>query len=67
MKHWPTGSQTRIAMTIYLQSEQPDDAKIANWIPCPESGTWFVMLRMYRPADEVLSATWKCPGIQKVA
>lgn len=54
-------------MTIFIQNEPPEDAKQANWLPCPDSGTWFVILRMYRPHDEVLTASWKCPGIQKVA
>ena len=53
-------------MTIYIQNEPPDDARKPNWLPCPDGGTWFVILRMYRPHDEVLSATWKCPGIRKV-
>jgi hypothetical protein len=38
-----------------------------NWLPCPDQGTWFVILRMYQPQNEVLSATWECPGIQRVA
>jgi hypothetical protein len=51
-------------MTIYIQNEAPEEAKLANWIPCPDDGTWFVVLRMYRLHDTVLNATWKCPAIQ---
>ena len=53
-------------MTIYIQNEPPDDARRSNWLPCPDGGTWFVILRMYQPHEEVLTATWKCPGIRKV-
>lgn len=58
MKHRDGG------MTIYIQNEAPEEAKLANWIPCPDDGTWFVVLRMYRLHDTVLNATWKCPAIQ---
>jgi hypothetical protein len=42
---------------IYIQHAPPDDERIPNWLPCPESGTWFVILRLYQPHHEVISAT----------
>jgi hypothetical protein len=51
-------------VTIRLQTSAPDTHQ-ANWLPCPPEGTWFVILRLYRPHPEVVNATWECPGIQR--
>ncbi|HEY6688350.1 MAG TPA: DUF1254 domain-containing protein [Propionibacteriaceae bacterium] len=53
-------------ITIFIQHNAPEETHAANWLPCPENGTWFVILRMYQPHNEVLSATWECPGIHRV-
>jgi hypothetical protein len=29
-------------------------------------GTWFVILRLYRPRPSVIDATWECPPIRSV-
>jgi hypothetical protein len=54
-------------VTFFIQHDSPGADKESNWLPCPEDGTWFVILRMYQPHDDVVNATWKCPGIRKVA
>jgi hypothetical protein len=54
-------------ITFYIQHDSPGADKEANWLPCPDRGTWFVILRMYQPHEAVINATWKCPGIRKVA
>jgi hypothetical protein len=51
---------------FYIQHASPGADKESNWLPCPDAGTWFVILRMYRPKESVVSAPWKCPPIQKV-
>jgi hypothetical protein len=53
-------------LTIRLQTESPGSAAEANWLPCPADGTWFVILRLYRPHEDVIAADWKCPPIRKV-
>jgi hypothetical protein len=53
-------------LTIRLQAESPGTADEANRLPCPTDGTWFVILRLYRPHDEVIAADWKCPPIRRV-
>lgn len=53
-------------ITIYIQHESPGDDQESNWLPCPGSGTWFVILRMYQPHASVVNASWKCPGIRKL-
>jgi len=51
-------------LTIYLQSKPPGGEEDANWLPSPDDGEWFVILRLYRPRPEVIDATWECPPIQ---
>lgn len=55
------------AVTISIQAESPGERKEANWLPCPPTGTWFLVLRLYRPHPEVVDASWKCPPIRLVA
>ncbi|MGZ4664974.1 MAG: DUF1254 domain-containing protein [Mycobacteriaceae bacterium] len=54
-------------LTIYLQPESPGPAQEANWLPTSASHDWFVILRLYRPQPTVIQATWRCPGISRVA
>ncbi|MFC9931465.1 DUF1254 domain-containing protein [Streptomyces sp. NPDC127190] len=54
-------------LTIYLQTEPPEEGRQANWLPSAKDGTWFVALRMYRPRPEVIDATWECPPLVRVA
>jgi hypothetical protein len=54
-------------ITFYIQHDSPGADKESNWLPCPDSGTWFVILRLYQPHETVVNATWQCPPIQKVA
>jgi hypothetical protein len=53
-------------MTLYIQATSPGADKESNWLPCPAEGTWFIILRMYQPRDEVIEATWRCPAVRKV-
>ncbi|MFI1539242.1 DUF1254 domain-containing protein [Streptomyces anandii] len=54
-------------LTIHLQSDRPGQDEEANWLPTAEDGTWFVVLRMYRPHPEVIDARWECPPLTRVA
>lgn len=54
-------------LTIHLQSDRPGQDEEANWLPTAEDGTWFVVLRMYRPHPEVIDASWECPPLTRVA
>ncbi|WP_158714043.1 DUF1254 domain-containing protein [Kitasatospora aureofaciens] len=53
-------------LTIRLQSEPPRQDGEGNWLPTAKDGTWFVVLRMYRPRPEVIDATWECPPLTRV-
>lgn len=53
-------------LTLHLQSEPPGGSKDANWLPIPKTGTWFPVLRMYRPHTEVIDARWECPPLTSI-
>lgn len=53
-------------LTIYLQPEPPGNGKEGNWLPTSAEHAWFVILRLYRPHQTVIEATWRCPGITRV-
>jgi hypothetical protein len=52
-------------LTIYLQAGTPGAGKEANWLPCPATDEWFVILRMYLPRPEVIDAKWECPPVER--
>ncbi|WP_229702665.1 DUF1254 domain-containing protein [Streptomyces albiflavescens] len=54
------------ALTISLQSKSPGEDQESNWLPTAQEGTWFVVLRMYRPRREVVDAAWECPPLNRV-
>ncbi|MFZ0530542.1 MAG: DUF1254 domain-containing protein [Propionicimonas sp.] len=53
-------------LTVYLQPEAPGGAADANWLPTSGTLPWFLILRMYRPAQPVLDGTWRCPPVTRV-
>ena len=53
------------SVTIYLQVDQPDGDKAANWLPTP-SGTFRPILRVYEPAASILNGTYALPKIRRV-
>lgn len=53
------------SLTLYVQSKDPGPAKQANWLPAP-NGPFYAVLRIYMPATEVVSGTWRKPPMQTV-
>jgi hypothetical protein len=53
-------------LTIYLQPDSPGSTREPNWLPTSAKDPWFVILRLYRPHDEVIKASWECPGIIRI-
>jgi hypothetical protein len=53
-------------LTIHMQAEPPEGDARANWLPCPRDDTWFLILRMYLPKQEVVDAEWEGPPIKSV-
>jgi hypothetical protein len=52
-------------LTLYVQHESPGEDKESNWLPAPE-GSFYLVLRMYQPHQEVIDAKWEAPPLQKV-
>ncbi|GAA3376984.1 hypothetical protein GCM10020367_50840 [Streptomyces sannanensis] len=53
-------------LTLHLQAKSPGRDREPNWLPTPEQGVWFVILRMYRPRPEVVDARWECPPLDRL-
>jgi hypothetical protein len=52
-------------LTIYLQKDSPGVDKESNWLPAPD-GPFFLFLRAYLPADDIVNQTWQPPKITAV-
>ena len=54
------------SLTIYIQSDAPDDAKTANWLPAPTAGGFKLALRLYAPKTAAADGAWVPPAVQRV-
>ncbi len=52
-------------LILYIQNESPGKDKEDNWIPAPESGKFFLVLRTYAPGEKILDQTWDIPGVEQ--
>jgi hypothetical protein len=48
--------------SLYIQSTSPGADKEPNWLPSPD-GPFFMVLRCYYPARQVLDGTWQQPAL----
>jgi len=56
------------SLTIAVEHGEPENAADrANWLPAPESGGFYLMLRIYMPKPSILDGTWKPPAVEKIA
>lgn len=53
------------SVTIYVQKDSPGPDKEANWLPSPE-GPFFLIMRAYLPADDLVKQTWVPPSVKRV-
>ena len=60
MKHDPDGG-----LTIYVQKDSPGADKESNWLPAPDE-QFFLIMRTYLPADDIVNQTWQPPEITAV-
>lgn len=56
LKTNPDGS-----VDIYLQNESPGAEAESNWLPTPETGNFYMILRMYGPQGALLNGSWEAP------
>jgi hypothetical protein len=52
-------------LMIYVQKDSPGSDKESNWLPAPD-GQFFMILRTYLPADDILNQWWQPPKITAV-
>jgi hypothetical protein len=53
------------SLTMYIQHERPESPEAAaNWLPAP-SQPFYLVLRVYDPAEEALDGTWTPPAVEK--
>ncbi len=52
-------------LTIYIQNEQPEGNKAANWLPAP-ADEFYLAMRIYGPKESVMNNEWKPSAVEKV-
>ena len=54
------------SLDIYIQHQNPGQAKENNWLPSPQGSTPFnLLLRLYVPDEQAVNGTWSPPPIQR--
>lgn len=54
------------SITVPIQADQPKGENAANWLPAPK-GNFYVILRLYRPGDDILGGDYQLPQLTRVA
>jgi hypothetical protein len=52
-------------LTIYVQADSPGKDKESNWLPAPKDN-FYVVLRCYMPAEEIVKQIWPPPPLAAV-
>ena len=53
------------SLTIYIQHEQPEGEKAANWLPAP-AAPFYMAMRIYGPKERVMKDEWAPPAVKRV-
>ena len=53
------------SLTLFIQEDSPENAWAGNWLPAPH-GPFYVVMRLYGPAETVLEGTWTPPPVVSV-
>ena len=51
------------SLDLWIQRDDPGNAKSANWLPTPRQGLFSLVLRLYWPKPEVVNGAWQPPPI----
>lgn len=51
-------------LTLYVQHEQPEADRLANWLPAP-AGDFNMIMRLYWPKPAILDGSWPMPRLEK--
>lgn len=61
LKRNPDGS-----IDIYVQRNRPEGDLASNWLPSGESGSIWIILRMYGPKDKALTGDYMPPAVERL-
>lgn len=53
------------SLTIYVQSDAPDDERRGNWLPAPADADFTLYIRAYWPRVPVLDGGWTPPPVNR--
>ncbi|NSX13403.1 DUF1254 domain-containing protein [Cupriavidus taiwanensis] len=53
------------SLTLYIQAKSPGPDKESNWLPSP-NGDFFLQMRLYEPAEQILNGTYRLPQVTRV-
>lgn len=53
------------SLDLYIQHEDPGEARRANWLPAPGEGRLGLTMRLYAPRHEVLDGRWAPPPVRR--
>jgi hypothetical protein len=52
------------SLTIYIQHDNPGDARAANWLPAP-GGPMRLVLRAYQPDEAMIEGRYRVPAVRR--
>jgi hypothetical protein len=53
------------SLSIYIQHEQPEGEKAANWLPAPDA-PFYMCMRIYGPEESVMNNKWEPPAVERM-
>jgi hypothetical protein len=53
------------SLTLFIQSDAPDNQRTSNWLPAPNEGGFKLALRLYAPKSEVTNGSWVPPPVER--
>ncbi len=51
------------SLDLYIQSYPTSKDKLNNWLPIPETGLFYLTMRLYWPKEKVLKGNWNPPAV----
>lgn len=55
------------SLTVYLQAEDPDQDKRANWLPVKGGEPFWLVVRAYEPRGAMRELSWRGPTLTKLS
>lgn len=52
------------SLTFYIQRDQPEGPRAANWLPAP-AGPMRLVLRAYQPAEAMIEGLYRLPAVRR--